>query len=56
MVNFGKVIVGNVFRSLVVDIKFEISWVLVNELDGVFGFEGGNGSVGVFGNDIIVVE
>jgi len=41
---------------LIVDSDFESSGAPVNELDGSFGFDGGNGSIDVFGDDISSVE
>lgn len=55
MLDFGEVIIWDDGGWLVVDFDFEISWILVDELDGFFGFDGGNGGVDVFGDNIIFV-
>ena len=41
---------------LVVDTDFESSWAPVDELDGTFGLDGGDGSVDILGDDITTVQ
>jgi len=54
--DFGEVTSGDNGGGLVVDSYFESSGAPVDELDGSFGFDGGNGSIDVFGDDISSVE
>merc|ERR1712168_321964 len=39
-------------RGLVVDTHLESSWAPIDELDGTFGFDGGNGSVDILGHNV----
>ena len=55
-VDLSKVTVRNILRSLVADTKLEASGAPVDELDSTFGLEGGNGSVGIVGDDITTVQ
>ncbi len=41
---------------LIVDSNFESSWAPVNELNGSLGFDGGNGSIDILGDNITSVE
>jgi len=54
--NFGKITTGNNGRGLVIDTNFESGRAPVDELDGSFSFDGSNGSIDVFGDDISSVK
>jgi len=54
--NFSKITTGDNGGGLVVDTAFETSGAPVNELDGSLGFDGGNGGIDVFGDDITSVH
>jgi len=54
--DFGQVTTWDGGWWLVVDTDFETGWAPVDELDGPLGFDGGNGSVDVFGDDITSVQ
>jgi len=54
--NFGEVTTGDDGGGLVIDTDFESGGAPVDELDGSLGFDGGNGGVDVFGDDISSVE
>jgi len=41
---------------LIVDSDFESGGAPIDELDGSFGFNGGNGSVNIFGDDVSSVH
>jgi hypothetical protein len=43
-------------RGLVADAELEASRAPVDELDGALGLEGGDGSVGVVGDDVAAVQ
>lgn len=55
MLDFGEVIIWYYGGWLVVDFDFEFGGILVDELDGFFGFDGGDGSVDVFGDNVFFV-
>jgi hypothetical protein len=55
-VEVGKVTVGDLLRGLVADTDLEASGAPVDELDGTLGLEGGNGGVGLLGDNITPVE
>jgi len=54
--DFGEVTSGDNGGGLVVDSDLESGGAPVNELDGSLGFDGGNGGIDVFGDDISSVE
>lgn len=55
-VGLGEVAVGHLVRGLVADTKLEASRAPVDELDGPLGLEGGDGAVGILGDDIATVQ
>jgi hypothetical protein len=54
--DLGEVAVGHVLGSLVADTKLEASRAPVDELDSSLGLKGGNGGVGVVGDDVTTVQ
>lgn len=54
--DLGEVAVGDVLGSLVADTELEASGAPVDELDGSLGLEGGNGGVGVVGDNVTAVQ
>ena len=54
--NFGQVTSGNDGGGLIVDSDFESGGAPVDELNGSLGFNGGNGGIDVFGDDITSVH
>jgi len=54
--DLGQISAWNHGWWLVVDTDFETGWAPVNELDGSFGLDGGNGGVDVFWDDITSVQ
>jgi len=54
--DFGKITSGDNGGRLIVDSDFESGGAPVDELDGSFGFDGGNGGIDVFGDDISSVK
>merc|ERR550514_2384191 len=54
--NFSQVTSWDNSWWLVIDSAFESSWAPIDELDGSFGFDGGNGGVNVFWDDITSVH
>jgi len=54
--DLGQVTSWNNSWWLVVDTDLECSWAPVDELDGALGFDGRNGGVDVFGDDITTVH
>ena len=54
--NLGKITSGNGGGGLVVDSNLESGGAPIDELDGLLGLDGGNGSVDVLGNNITTVE
>lgn len=56
MLDFGQVIFWDNCGWLVVDVNFEFSGILVYKLDGMFGFDGGNGCIDIFRYNIFFVQ
>jgi len=54
--NFSEITSGDNGRGLVIDTNFESSGAPVNELDGSFSFDGSDGSIDVFGDNISSVK
>jgi len=54
--DFGQISTRYNSWRLIVDSDFESSWGPVNELDGSFGFDGGNRSIDIFWYDISSVH
>jgi hypothetical protein len=54
--NFGQISSGDDGGGLIVNSYFESGWAPVDELDGSLGFDGGNGSIDVFGDNISSVH
>jgi len=54
--HFGQISAWNDGWWLIVDTDFESGWAPVNELDGSFGLDGGDGGVDVFWHDITSVQ
>ena len=54
--DLGEVTTRDNGRGLVIDTNFESSRAPVNELDGSFGFDGGNGGIDIFGDNISSIE
>merc|ERR1719386_242166 len=54
--NFSEITTWDNSWRLVVDTTFETSWAPINELDGSLGFDGGNGSVDIFWDNITSVH
>merc|ERR1712020_341604 len=52
----GEVTARNNGWGLVIDTNLETSGTPVNELDGAFGLDGGNGSVDILGDNIASVQ
>lgn len=55
-VDLGEIAVGDDLRGLVADTNLETSRAPVDELNSALGLEGGNGLVGVLGDDVSAVE
>lgn len=55
-VDLGQVAVGDVLGSLVADTELEASGAPVDELDSALGLEGGDGGVGVLGDNVTAVQ
>jgi len=54
--DLGKITTWNDCWWLVIDTDLETSWAPVNELDGTFGLDGGNGGVDILGDNITTVQ
>ena len=54
--DWGHVATGDDGRRLVVDADLEASGAPVDELNGAFGLDVGNGGVDVFGDDVATVQ
>jgi hypothetical protein len=54
--DLGKVTTGHNSGRLVVDTNFETSGTPVHKLDGALGFDGGNGSIDILGDNIASVQ
>ena len=54
--DFRQITTWNGGWWLVIDTDFESGWAPVNELDGSFGFDGGDGGVDVFWHNITSVQ
>jgi len=54
--NFSEITTWDDCWRLIVNTTFETSWAPINELDGSFGFDGGNGSVDIFWDNITSVH
>merc|ERR1712039_539776 len=54
--NFSEITSWDNSWWLIVNTTFETSWAPINELDGSFGFDGSNGSVDVFWDNITSVH
>ena len=54
--DFGQITSGDDGGGLIVDSDFESSGAPVDELDGSLGFNGGNGSIDVFGDNVSSVH
>jgi len=53
--NFGQVTTWDNGWWLIIDTNFESGWAPVDELDGSLSFNGGNGGVDIFGDNITSV-
>ena len=54
--NFSKITTWDNGWWLIVDTNFESGWAPIDELDGSFGFDGSDGSIDVFWDDITSVH
>jgi hypothetical protein len=54
--NFSQITTWHNRGWLVVDTDFEASWTPVDELNGSFRLDGGDGSVDILGDDITTVQ
>ena len=54
--DFSEISTWHDRRWLIVDTDFEASWTPIDELDGSFGLDRGDGSVHILGDDVTSVQ